>query len=733
MLRRRVFALAFLGFTTPPLARPSRLVAQAPELSVHTIFGTREFASDLVDVQWRRDGSRYTLLDSDSTGDTNLYQVDAATGARTLLVRGSDLVPPGERDAIEVEEYQFSADGSKLLVYTNAARVWRFNTKGTYYVWDLARRRLIPVSRNPGYQMFAKFSPDGRRVAFVRDHNLFVTDLDSGTETALTTDGSDDIINGTSDWVYEEELDLRDAFRWSPDGSRIAFWRFDQSAIRPYFLINADPLYPELVPVRYPKAGTPNARVRLGVVELSSGRVSWMDLGSDSDVYVAAMDFADSPTELWYTRLNRRQNELDLVLADARTGAAHVVVADSDSAWVEAEEPIWIDGGRQFLLQSERDGYAHLYLYERNGTLVRRVTTGDWDVESVAAVDEGGRAVYLTGALDGPLTRPVLRVPLDGTAPTEVSRETGWHTVDFDATRHYYVDVWSRAGVPPVEELHRADGTLVRVLADDAELAQKVAALRLRPPEAFQVHADDGTPLNGLLIKPWDFDSTKRYPVLMYVYGGPGSQGAVDAWGGLEYLWYQMLARDGYIVATVDNRGTGGRGARFRKVVYLRLGHYESADQIAAARELASLRYVDPTRIGIWGWSYGGYLAARTLFLSDGVFAAGIAVAPVTDWRYYDTIYTERYMRTPAENPDGYAEASVLPYADSLRGRFLLVHGTGDDNVHVQNSLSLIERLELAGKQFDMRFYPNKTHALSGGDTRENLFGLLTVWLRRNL
>ncbi|HXQ30284.1 MAG TPA: DPP IV N-terminal domain-containing protein [Gemmatimonadales bacterium] len=732
LMTRRHALLVLLSFAGVGVAA-APLAAQVPELSVHNIFGTREFANDLLDAQWRRDGSTYTLLDTDSSDQTNLYQVDAATGARTLLVRGADLVAPDGRDPIDVQGYQFSADGTKLLIYTNSARVWRLNTKGTYYVWDLTRRRLTPMSRNPGYQMFAKLSPDGRRVAFVRDHNIFVADLESGTETAVTTDGSDDVINGTSDWVYEEELDLRDAFRWSPDGLRIAFWRFDQSAIQPFFLLNADPLYASLFPVRYPKAGTPNAQVRIGVAELASGRVTWIDLGPDRDIYVAAMDFADSPTELWLTRLNRRQNELDLLMADARTGASHVIVSDTDSAWVDAHEPVWMDGGRRFLLESERDGYAHLYLYARDGTLIRRVTTGNWDVEAVAAVDDAAHVVYLTGSSDGPLTRPLLRVPLDGTAATPVSRERGWHTVEFDAARHYYVDVYSHAGAPPVEELRRADGTLVRTLADNATLAGKVQALGLRPPEFFQVKADDGEALNGLLVKPRDFDPAKRYPLLLYVYGGPGSQSAVDEWGGLEYLWYQMLAQQGYLVATVDNRGTGGRGAAFRKTVYLRLGHDESLDQIAAARQLGALPYVDPARIGLWGWSYGGYLAARTLFLSGGVFEAAMAVAPVTDWRLYDTIYTERYMRLPAENRDGYDESAVLPYADSLRGRFLLVHGTGDDNVHFQNSLRLIERLELANKQFDMRIYPNKTHSISGGTTRENLFGLLTEWLKANL
>jgi len=723
---RRV-CLAVLTLLTRPLA------GQTPALSVHAIFGSREFANDLVETQWMREGSAYTYLGRDSTDETNLYRVDAATGASTILVHGADLVPAGSLEPLDVDGYQFSRDGTKLLLYANSVRVWRQNTKGTYYVWDFGTKRLLPVSTKPGYQMFAKFSPDARQVAFVRDNNLFVTDLASGAETALTTDGGANIINGTSDWVYEEELDLRDAFRWSPDGQRIAFWRLDQTAERPYYLLNPDSLYPTVSLVRYPKAGTPNADVRIGVIELSSGRTTWIDLGADRAIYVAAMDFADSPTELWLTRLNRLQNRLDLVLADARSGAARVIMTDTDSAWVDAHQPLWYDGGKEFLFESARDGYTHLYLYTRAGTLVRRVTSGDWDVLEVQGVDEKAGVVYFTAAIDGPLTRPLLRIGLDGKNLQRITRDAGSHSPEFDADRRFYVDLYSRAGVPAVEQLRTAAGVLVRTIADNAKLADKVAALGLVPPEFLRLHAPDGVELNALLIKPRDFDPHKRYPLLLYVYGGPGSQTVVDTWGGPAYLWYQMLAQAGYLIATVDNRGTGARGAGFERVTYLRLGHYESADQIAAARYFGSLPYVDATRIGIWGWSYGGYLAARTMFLGGGVFAAAMAVAPVTDWRLYDTIYTERYMRTPAENPEGYDESAALTYADSLKGRFLVVHGTGDDNVHVQNTLRLVQQLELANKQFDMRVYPNKTHSISGGNTTENLFGLLTEWLQHNL
>ena len=727
---RRLSAFLACVFLYHALAAQS---VQTPSLTVHAIWGSGEFASDLVDFVWTSDGKAYTTVESEASGATDLYRVDAVGGGKQLLVRGRDLVPPGAAKPVGIEEYTFSADGSKLLIFTNSVRVWRQNTKGTFLVWDFAARRLISVSTRPGYQQFAKFSPDGRQVAFVRDNNVYVTDLATGAEAALTRDGGENVINGTSDWVYEEELDLRDAFRWSPDGKRIAFWRLDQTAIPPFYLLNQDSLYPALVPVRYPKAGTANSEVKIGVVEVAGGRTSWVDLGPDKDIYVAAMGFADSSGALWLTRLNRHQNRLDLLLADPQTGASRVIMTDSDSAWVDANQPRWIDGGKQFLFMSERDGYDQVYLFDRSGSLVRRVTPGGWDVQDVYGVDEKNRVLYFSGASAGPLERQLMRVGLDGKGLKSLSTEPGTHSAAFAPTFTLYVDTYSRAGVPPVQTLRRADGGLVRSIADNATLRDKIAGLGLNRPEFITVPTSDGVALNAWLIKPKAFDPARRYPLLMNVYGGPGSQTVTDSWGGPNYLWHQMLAQEGYLVASVDNRGTGGRGAKFMKVTYLHLGRYEAADQIAAARWFSRQPYVSPDRIGIWGWSYGGYMTSLSMFRGAGVFRAALAVAPVTDWRFYDTIYTERYMRTPQENAAGYDESAALAYADSLRGGFLLVHGTGDDNVHFQNSVRLVERLEVANKQFDMRIYPGRTHAIAGGNTRENLYGLFTAWLKAHL
>ena len=726
MIARRLFLFVSLQLAA------LQAVAQAPDLTVETIFGSQEFSDDLMDVRWSGD-PRYFIRNVENGATSGLYRIEARSGQEELIVRGGDLIPPGEREPISMESYQFSSDGSKLLIFTNSVRVWRQNTRGEYYVWDINRRRLNPVSAQPGLQMFAKFSPDGRYVGFVRDNNIFVTEVRNGRERQLTFDGDENVINGTTDWVYEEELGLRDAFRFSPDGKWVAFWRLDQTAIKPFYLLDELNLYPELLPVRYPKSGERNSEVRIGVVEVSSGKTSWIDLGSESDIYVPRMDFTESSREIWFTRLNRHQNRLDVLIADTRTGESHVVMTDTDDAWVDNNAPRWIKGGEQFLFESERDGYNQVYLYDRNGSLIVKVTPGSWDVLDVYGVDEYSETLYFTGAADGPLRRPLYSIGLDGEDFRRISSTSGSHDIQFNADHSLYVDTYSTIGVPPVRSLHGADGQTVRILSDNRESIDKVQALDLAVPEFIRLPVGQGDELNAYIIRPPDFDVGKQYPLLMYVYGGPGSQTVLDSWGGTRYLWHQMLAKQGYLVASVDNRGTGARGRDFKKQTYLKLGQLESADQVAAARYFGSLPFVDANRIGIWGWSYGGYMSLMATLLGEGVFKAALSVAPVTDWRLYDTIYTERYMRTPLENPHGYREGAPLHHVEKLSGNLLVVHGTGDDNVHSQNTIQLIQKLEEARKQFDMRLYPNKTHSIAGTNTRISLYGLFTDWLSRNL
>jgi len=714
----------------------ARATAQQAEhgLSVERIFGSRDLLPEGLPItRWTPDGTAFTFVATNPDKGTDLYSVDARTGARTLVIDGSTLIPGGERQPIAIEGYQWSPDGSMLLLYTRSVRVWRQKTKGVYFVYHLEDGTLQPVSTRFGYQQFAKFSPDGSRVGFVRDHDLWMVDLATGKETRLTTDGSDRIINGTFDWVYEEELGLRDGWRWSPDGRRIAFWQLDQTPIKTFYLIDDIPLYPKTIPIPYPKAGEPNSFARIGVLDVSSKRIRWIDTGDNPDVYLARMEWAESSDELVIQRMNRHQNRIDVMLADATSGAARVLFSETSDTWVDVDlDMTWLDEGRRFLWSSERDGFKHLYLYRRDGTLERQLTKGPWDVQAPAGVDAQGW-VYFTAAKDGPLERHLYRVPWKGGTIERLTRSAGTHRIDMAPGARFYIDRHSRAGDPPVITLNGRSGETLRTFLDNRKLRQELARMRLRTPEFFTFTTAEGVELNGWMIKPPDFDPQRSYPVLIYVYGGPGSQTVTDAWGGTRYLWHQMLARQGFIIASVDNRGTGARGRDFKNVTYLKLGVYESRDQVEAARYLASLPYVDPAHIGIWGWSYGGFMTLATLMSGGDLFAAGIAVAPVTNWRFYDTIYTERYMRTPRENPEGYAEGSPLEHVDGLKADLLLVHGTGDDNVHFQNSVQLIQRLEQADKQFRLMIYPNKTHAIAGRETRIHLYTLMTDFLKEKL
>ena len=716
------------------VAVPGSAQAQQ-DLTVERIFGSGDLSSRSVSVAWMADGRHWSTVDRDSLGRGELWRVEAETGTRDKLISAAELIPAGASESLQIEGHTFSADGRRLLIFTEGQQVWRARTKGRYYVFDFPTRRLIPVSAEDGWQMFAKLSPDARQVAFVRDNDLYVSDLTSGQERRLTFDGSETIINGTTDWVYEEELDLRDAFRWSPDGSRIAYWQLDQSPVRTYFLVDVLPLYPELYGIRYPKAGEANSVVRVGSIELAGGETTWFDIGPEEDIYIARMEWAASSDEVVIQRLNRHQSRIDLLLGDARTGRTTLLFSEQDEAWLDANDDLrWLDGGRRFTWTSDRDGFSHVYLYDRSGRMLRQLTRGNWDVTAFHGLNEVTGRIYFAAAAESPLTRSVYSAPLDGGAMIRIAGGRGTHSARFSPDFSLFIDTYSSIGTPPITSLRRtADGAEVRVLEDNADLVHKLDALDLREPEFFAVRADDGSPLNAWIIKPRDFDPGRSYPMLLYVYGGPGSQTVRDAWGGSRYLWHQMLVREGILVASVDNRGTGARGREFKKQVYMRLGQLETADQLAAVRQLGDLPYVDASRIGIWGWSYGGYMALMTSLLGGSQVVAAIAGAPVTSWELYDTIYTERFMRTPRENEEGYSLGAPLSHADGLEGKLLIIHGTADDNVHAQNTLKMIYALEAAGKQFDMRLYPGQRHGVRGRTLSVNLYEMMTGFLHRTL
>jgi dipeptidyl-peptidase-4 len=737
----RAAAIAALVLPTAALAQQN----DPALLSVGRIFASGEFRTESFGpARWLADGNGYTTLEAAPNGrGREIVRYDADRGTRRVLVTARQLTPAGHAEPLVVEDYTWSADQRYLLVYTNSRQVWRLNTRGDYWVLDLRRGTLrqLGAFASPSSLMYAKFSPDGERVGYVVENDLYVEDVASGHVVRLTHDGSRTLINGNFDWVYEEEFNLHDGWRWSPDGARIAYWQLDASGVRDFLLVrNTDSLYSQVVPIQYPKAGEQNSAARIGIVPASGGETTWLALeGDPRNHYLARMDWAASSDELVVQRLNRLQNTLELLLADVRTGTARPVLVERDTtAWVEVvDDLVWLDRGRWFTWVSERSGWSHVYLVSRDGRELRAVTSGPFDVLQVVGVDERGGWLYYIASPDQPAHRYLWRTRLDGRGrPERVSPTAipGSHGYNVSPDLRWAFHSYSRFGEPPRTALVRLpEHRLVRELVANRALRERVAALRRGPVEFTTLRGADGVTLNAWVMKPPDFDSTRRYPVLFYVYGGPGSQTVLDAWGGTTYLWHLMLTQRGYIVASADNRGTGARGRAWRTAIYGQLGVLETRDQTAAARDLATRPWVDPARIGIWGWSYGGFMSLNALFQAPEVYTMGIAVAPVTHWKFYDTIYTERYNGLPHTNRAGYDRGSPLTYVKNLRGELLVVHGSGDDNVHYQNTEALVNALIEAGKQFTMLQYPDRNHSISGGNTTVHLREAMLRFLDRHL
>lgn len=740
-------AIAIVGmFAAPGPAGAQQ--ADSTFLTVDRIYGSAEFTPQRFGPsRWLGSGASYTTVEASEAGPgKDIVRYDVETGTREVLVAGKELVPASDTIPLSIEDYAWSSDLRRLLVFTNSKPVWRLNTRGDYWVLDRASGRLHRLGGEaalPSTLMFAKFSPDGGRVGYVRENNLYVETLETGAITALTTDGSRTLINGTFDWVYEEELmnSHADGWRWSPDGRSIAFWQLDADRVRDFPLINnTDSLYSRVIPVQYPKVGEANSAARVGVVSAGGGPIRWLRIeGDPRDHYIARMDWAANSDELLLQRLNRLQNTAELMLADTRTGAVWTLLVERDSAWVDAvDDVVWLDGGKRFTWVSERDGWTHVYVVSRDGSAIRRVTTGGFDVLKVEGVDGRGGWLYYSASPEHPAHRYLFRTRLDGKgSPQRLSpvTEPGTHTYSASPDFRYAIESYSRLQSPPLVRLLRLPRhTVIRTLLDNQALREKVGALNLGSVEWFSVTAEDGAKMPALLMKPADFDSTRSYPLLFHVYGGPGHAEVVDAWGG-RYLWHAMLTQKGYLVAIVDNRGTPAPlGRRWRKAVYGQLGVLETRDQAAAAQALARRSYVDPGRIGIWGWSYGGFMSLNALLQHSSLYRTGVAVAPVTHWSLYDNVYTERYNGLLSENRQGYDRGSPITYVDSLRGSLLLVHGGGDDNVHYQMTEVLINALVAANKPFTMMQYPNRTHCLCQGKTTQaHLFAMITRFLDENL
>ncbi len=743
---RRMYPLAAFLLAAVVLVPRADAQKRGKEFTVEDIYSSRKFTSERFrSMHWIEGGKAASYLETDTaTKTTDIWRYDVADGSMKVMVPGAGLKLPGADEPIKVQNYIFSRDERKIL-FTGTLTARRLKTGGDFYLWDRDRKTLKQLTDSKDEQLNVKFSHDGEKIGFVRNENLVILDLESGTERQLTFDGGGHVLNGHFDWVYEEEFGIIDGWQWSPDDRRIAFWQLDEGRVPEFPIIDFLPLHQELETMRYPKAGDPNSIVRVGVVEATiqgsadgagNPPVRWLDIGAPADpsqdVYVPRMEWTKDPSGLSVQKLNRIQNRLELLLFDVETGGSRTLLTESSDTWVEVRNDLqFLEKSEAFLWSSERDGYRHLYLYDLQGNMIRQLTKGEWDVDNVPGVDENSGVVYFTAGATSPLDRDLYSVKLDGTGFTKITTGSGTHSVNFSPDFSVYRESFSDANTPTRTSLYRADGTLIRVLADG-----KIGALDeyvVSPMSFFTFRTTDGVDLNGWMIKPHDFDPAKKYPVLMYVYGGPGSQTVRNSWGGSNFLWYQLLAQKGYVIASVDNRGTGARGVDFKKITYKNLGKWETNDQAEAARYLGGLSYVDASRIGIWGWSYGGYMTLMAMTTAADVFSTGVSVAPVSNWKFYDTIYTERYMQTPELNPAGYEASAPTEHADGLTGKLLEIHGTADDNVHWQNTVTMVSELEKAGKQFETAFYPGGRHGIASGKVRAQLFTKITDFILENL
>jgi len=717
-------------------------------LTLERIFNSSEFSQERFGpARWLDDGSGYTTLElSESvSGGRDIVKYDPATGKREIMVSAENLIPGGDTKPLTIDNYSWSPDGEKLLIFTNSKRVWRRNTRGDYWVLDRESLELKKLGGDapPSTLMFATFSPDGKKVGYVCLNNLFAEDIGTGEIVQLTNDGSKTIINGTFDWVYEEELGLRNGFRWSPDSKKIAFWQLDAEGVGIFYMINnTDSLYSKIIPIQYPKVGTTNSAGRVGVVNAGGGKTLWFKVpGDPRNNYIARMEWAANSDEIIIQHLNRLQNTLQVMLGDGTTGNVKTILTERDDAWVNVvNDWRWMNEGKQLFWVSERDGWRHVYMVSRDGSSLKPVTPGAFDVISIENIDEKNGWLYYMASPENPTQRYLYRIPLDGSGnPERLSPldQSGTHDYQISPDSRYAFHTYSSFNTPPVIELvSLPDHKVVRMLAENEKLHENVQALKRKQGEFFRVDIGNGVLLDAYMLKPYDFDPSKKYPVLFHVYGEPAGQTVLDRWGGSGYLWHLMLAQKGYIIMSVDNRGTPApRGRKWRKCVYRQIGILASKDQAAATRAIIKkFDFVDSGRIGIWGWSGGGSMTLNMLFRYPDLYHTGMSVAPVGNQRYYDTIYQERYMGLPENNPEGFREGSPVTYAHQLKGNLLLVHGTGDDNVHYQNSEAIINKLIEHNIQFTMMSYPNRSHGIyEGKNTTLHLRTLLTNFLIEHL
>jgi dipeptidyl-peptidase-4 len=730
-------AFALVAILSPSSAAQQAAAAPGKALTVERIYSQPSLSGRLTrGLVWTPDGKALSYFETKGSGKearTELRVMDAASGERRLLVASDklesilsvDTSRPTQATGLgrrAPSQYQWAPDGAGILFQGPTALAWLDVKSQTTRTLVSGKVTLVDP----------KISPDGRNVSFVRDHNVWTMNLADGKERPVTQGGTEEIRKGELDWVYPEELDIKTAYWWSPDSSAIAYLEMDERKVSQYPLVDFSSPSGEAEMERYPTAGGANPIVRVFVASLSGVEPRAMDIGAETDIYIPRVNWLTDSKHLAIQRLNRTQTALDLLIADSTAGKTRTVLSENDANWINVSDDLYfLKDGKRFLWSSERSGYRHLYLYDLEGKQLAQLTKGEWEVSAVDAVDEANGLVYLTATEKSPLERHLYRVALDGTGFTRITKDEGTHAAVLAPSAAAFYDTYSNAATPPRQDLYRADGSRIAIVNENkiAELAD----YHLSPMEFLTVKSRDGVQLNASIIKPPDFHPQTKYPVLVYTYGGPHAQVVRNGWGGANFLWHQLMAQKGYIIFSVDNRGSEGRGHAFETPLHFRMGAQELSDQRDGVQYLKSLPYVEAKRIGIWGWSYGGYMTLHAMFEAGDDFKAGFAGGPVTDWRYYDSIYTERYLGLPQKNEKAYQDSSPVKYASQLKGKLLIAHGTGDDNVHFANTLAVINDLIEVGKYVEVLAFPGRGHAVSDPPARRVLMQRITQFFLDNL
>lgn len=706
------------------------LVAQQ-KLSVEEIYSGILRPETMDELIAMKNTNQYTVLNFDKLSRT--FQIDLyefATLKKVTTIIDTKNFP----ELVDgIDSFVFSKDEKQVLLANNTNPIFRHSFTADYFLYNLETKKLTKILDQV---QEPTFSPDGLKIGFAKENNLFIYDIATQKNTPITTDGKkNSIINGITDWVYEEEFAFVRAYDWSADSKKIAYIRFDESHVPEFSMdIYKKDLYPTVETFKYPKAGEKNSEVSLFIYDVVSTNSKTINLSNYNDFYIARMKWTNDANVLSAQILNRHQNNLDLLFIDGTTATSKVVLNEKDKAYIDVTDNLTFLKDNSFIWTSEKDGYNHIYQYDKLGKLKNQITKGNWEITAYYGLDEKTKIVFYQSVENGSTSRDLYRIGLDGKNKVKLSQQVGTNEATFSPNFQYFINTYSSVTQPTLYTLNNAkDGKQIQSIIDNKTLAEKVKKYNLPTKEFFELTTEKGNKLNAWMIKPKDFDANKKYPVFMYQYSGPGSQEVNNKWNTTNDYWFMMLSQQGYIIACVDGRGTGYKGAIFKKCTQNQLGKLEVEDQIDAAKVIGNYSYVDKTRIGIFGWSYGGFMSSNCLFKGADVFKMAVAVAPVTNWRFYDSIYTERYLQTPQENASGYDDNSPINYVNKLKGNFLLIHGTADDNVHVQNSMQMIEALVQANKQFDWAIYPDKNHGIYGGKTRIQLYNKMTTFIKEKL